>query len=59
MLENLGKPVIFTGAVVPFHEVYSDARRNLALSIHLAATVDMNEGALIYACTFYSMKGWI
>ena len=44
MLENLGKPVILTGAVVPFHEVYSDARRNLALSINLAAEVKMNEG---------------
>lgn len=27
MLENLTKPVIFTGSQVPFCEVYSDARR--------------------------------
>lgn len=37
MLENLAKPVIFTGAAVPFAEVFSDARRNLIVSITFAA----------------------
>jgi L-asparaginase len=35
MLENLGKPVIFTGSQIPFCEVY-DARRNLIVSIIFA-----------------------
>ena len=42
MLENLGKPVIFTGSQIPFCEVYNDARRNLVVSI-IFATSDIPE----------------
>lgn len=38
MLENLGKPVIFTGSQIPFCEVYNDARRNLIVSIIFATS---------------------
>ncbi|KAG5184818.1 Asparaginase/glutaminase [Tribonema minus] len=31
MLENLGKPVVFTGSQIPFVEAYNDARRNVCL----------------------------
>ena len=37
MLENLGKTVVFTGSQIPFFEVYNDARRNLIVSMILAA----------------------
>ena len=35
MLENLAKPVIFTGSMIPFVHGYSDARRNLIVSIQV------------------------
>lgn len=59
MLENLSKPVIFTGAQVPFCEVYSDARRNLLggelhndsyLCVTIYPTVLLFESAQIMVC---------
>ncbi|MCR6638803.1 MAG: asparaginase [Sporocytophaga sp.] len=38
MMENLSKPVIFTGAQLPLSEVRSDARENLVTAIEIAAT---------------------
>eukprot|EP00758_Cryptobia_borreli_P011200 Tbor_TRINITY_DN5634_c2_g1::TRINITY_DN5634_c2_g1_i1::g.9299::m.9299/K01424/E3.5.1.1, ansA, ansB; L-asparaginase len=43
LLENLAKPVIVTGAMVPFSEPYNDAKRNIIISILLAATSDICE----------------
>lgn len=31
MLQNLGKPVIFTGSQIPLREPYNDARKNLIM----------------------------
>jgi L-asparaginase len=36
MFNNLGKPVVLVGSMLPFGEVHSDARRNLACSILIA-----------------------
>ena len=36
MFSNLGKPVVLVGSMLPFGEVHSDARRNLACSILIA-----------------------
>ncbi len=38
MFTNLGKPVVLVGSMLPFGEVHSDARRNLACSILIAGT---------------------
>lgn len=38
MLENLQKPVIFTGAQVPIGRVRTDARENLITALQIAAT---------------------
>lgn len=35
-LQNLGKPVVFTGAQIPGHQIESDARRNLVNAVRLA-----------------------
>eukprot|EP00607_Mallomonas_marina_P010216 CAMPEP_0182421400 /NCGR_PEP_ID=MMETSP1167-20130531/6774_1 /TAXON_ID=2988 /ORGANISM="Mallomonas Sp, Strain CCMP3275" /LENGTH=347 /DNA_ID=CAMNT_0024598499 /DNA_START=277 /DNA_END=1320 /DNA_ORIENTATION=- len=48
MLENLGKPVIFTGSQIPFCEVYNDARRNLIISIIFAQNCDYPEVCLFF-----------
>lgn len=37
MLENLGKPVIFTGSQLPLGAIRTDARRNLITSVEIAA----------------------
>ena len=37
MLNDLAKPVVMTGSMVPFAEAYSDARRNLVMSMIFAA----------------------
>ena len=51
MLENLAKPVIFVGAQLPFGEVHSDARRNIAVAILLAGRCCIPE-----VCIFFNDK---
>jgi L-asparaginase len=48
MLENLAKPVIFTGSQIPIAEVYSDARRNLIVSAIFAASSSFNEVCIFF-----------
>jgi L-asparaginase len=51
MLENIGKPVIFTGSVIPGTFVQSDLQRNLVLSLQFA----QNE-ALCDVCIVFGEK---
>lgn len=37
MLENLGKPVVFTGSQIPLAEPHTDARQNLIMALIFAA----------------------
>lgn len=39
LLQNLGKPVVFTGAQLPIGEVRTDARENILTAIELAGAV--------------------
>jgi L-asparaginase len=48
MLENLAKPVIMTGSVLPFSNIYNDSKRNLILSIIFAAFVDIPEVCIFF-----------
>jgi L-asparaginase len=48
MLENLGKPVVFTGSQIPFCEVYNDARRNLIVSVIFAVTSEFPEVCICF-----------
>eukprot|EP00698_Gefionella_okellyi_P021731 TRINITY_DN7111_c0_g1_i1.p1 TRINITY_DN7111_c0_g1~~TRINITY_DN7111_c0_g1_i1.p1 ORF type:complete len:321 (+),score=62.79 TRINITY_DN7111_c0_g1_i1:805-1767(+) len=43
MLENLAKPVVLTGAMIPLSEVYNDASRNLIVSMIIAGNLDVPE----------------
>ena len=43
MMENLGKPVILTGAQIPVAEVRSDGRENLIGALIVAANFDIPE----------------
>jgi len=48
MLENLSKPVVLTGAMLPMERSESDAPRNLLVSILIAATCQIPE-----VCVFF------
>lgn len=48
MLENLGKPVIFTGSQIPFCEPYNDARRNLIMALIFASRDTINETSIFF-----------
>ena len=47
MLENLGKPVIITGAMLPLADVLTDARRNLVASIVVASALPVAEVCIL------------
>ncbi|ORC88086.1 cytoplasmic l-asparaginase i-like protein [Trypanosoma theileri] len=49
LLHNLAKPVILTGSMVPLVEPYSDARRNLVISLMLASNPAIRE-----VCVFFN-----
>jgi len=51
MLENLGKTVVMTGSMIPLCEVFTDARRNLLISLLIAANVDVPE-----VCVFFNFS---
>jgi len=53
MLENLSKPVIFTGSQIPFSKLRSDARDNLIGAIQLAASHEITEVALYFHNKLY------
>ena len=48
MLENLGKPVVFTGSQIPLCEPYNDARRNLIMSLIFASRDSINEVTIFF-----------
>jgi len=48
MLENLGKPVIFTGSQIPLSEPYNDARRNLIMSLIFASRDTIPEVCIFF-----------
>jgi len=48
MLEDLGKPVIFTGSQIPLAEVYTDARNNLVTSLLFACRQDFHEVCIFF-----------
>ncbi|MFH4975166.1 hypothetical protein AB6A40_001875 [Gnathostoma spinigerum] len=55
MLENLGKPVIITGAQIPVSEVRSDGRENLIGALIIAGNFDIPEVTVYFNNTL--MRG--
>jgi len=53
ILENLGKPVIFTGSQIPFSKIRSDARENLIGAIQLAAQSKVPEVSVYFHNELY------
>ncbi|MGK0376968.1 MAG: L-asparaginase [Patiriisocius sp.] len=56
MLENLAKPVIFTGSQLPIGDLRTDAKENLITSIQLAALRENNEPVVKEVGLYFEYK---
>ncbi|EAN97982.1 asparaginase, putative [Trypanosoma cruzi] len=48
MLENLGRPVIFTGSCIPPERLYTDLYRNLIVALLFASCSQINEVCILF-----------
>lgn len=53
MLENLSKPVVFTGSQLPVGVLRSDAKENLLTAIEIAAAEDINHKPMVPEVTIF------
>jgi len=56
MLENLAKPVIFTGSQLPIGDLRTDAKENLITAIQIAALVKKGSPAIREVCLYFEYK---
>lgn len=56
MLENLAKPVIFTGSQIPMGVLRTDGRENLITAIEIAAAKHNGEAAVPEVCLYFQNK---
>jgi len=56
MLENLSKPVIFTGSQLPIGDLRTDAKENLITAIQIASLRQDNKPAISEVCLYFEYK---
>src|SRR5690554_1244892 len=56
MLENLGKPVVFTGSQLPIGDLRTDAKENLITSIQIAALQEKGVSKIAEVCLYFEYK---
>ena len=56
MLENLQKPIIFTGSQLPIGDLRTDAKENLITSIEIASTKKNNQPIISEVCLYFEYK---
>ncbi len=56
MLENLSKPVIFTGSQLPIGDLRTDAKENLITAIQIASLRDGNQSVLQEVALYFEYK---
>ncbi|UII77031.1 asparaginase [Flagellimonas sp. HMM57] len=56
MLENLGKPVIFTGSQLPIGDLRTDAKENLITSIQIAALKEKGKAVVQEVGLYFEYK---
>lgn len=56
MLENLEKPVIFTGAQLPIGVLRTDGKENLITAIEIAASMNEGQPVVPEVCIFFQNK---
>jgi L-asparaginase len=56
MLENLSKPIIFTGSQLPIGDLRTDAKENLITAIQIAATFKNGGPVIGEVCLYFEYK---
>jgi len=56
MLENVGKPVILTGAQLPIDVIRSDGKENLLTAIEIAATKENGKAVLAEVAVYFEFQ---
>ena len=56
MLENLAKPVVFTGSQLPIGDLRTDAKENLITSIQVASLHHENKPIIKEVCLYFEYK---
>jgi L-asparaginase len=56
MLENLSKPVIFTGSQLPIGDLRTDAKENLITAIQIACLKNNNKPVIQEVCLYFEYK---
>ncbi|WP_310991739.1 asparaginase [Aequorivita marina] len=56
MLENLGKPVVFTGSQLPIGDLRTDAKENLITSIQIASLQEKGRSKVAEVCLYFEYK---
>lgn len=56
MLENLAKPVVFTGSQLPIGDLRTDAKENLITSIQMASLQKNGEPIIKEVCLYFEYK---
>ncbi|RTZ00029.1 asparaginase [Flavobacterium sp. RSP49] len=56
MLENLAKPVVFTGSQLPIGDLRTDAKENLITAIQIASLQNNNQPVISEVCLYFEYK---
>lgn len=56
MLENLGKPVVFTGSQLPIGDLRTDAKENLITSIQIASLQEKGVSKIAEVCLYFEYQ---
>ncbi|MBM6498624.1 asparaginase [Flavobacterium macrobrachii] len=56
MLENLGKPVVFTGSQLPIGDLRTDAKENLITAIQIASLQEKGQPVVQEVCLYFEYK---
>ena len=56
MLENLSKPVIFTGSQLPIGDLRTDAKENLITAIQIASLRENGKPVISEVCLYFEYK---
>lgn len=56
MLENLSKPVIFTGSQLPIGDLRTDAKENLITAVQIAALQEKGKPIIREVCLYFEYK---
>jgi L-asparaginase len=56
MLENLTKPVVFTGSQLPIGDLRTDAKENLITAIQIASLQDEGQPVIHEVCLYFEYK---